>query len=355
MDFLNIGKKDKLGKQRRIEHRGKHLRASRTGGVSFRAQTRAAGLNLTANSRHGVRVSRSVGKNTQMALQNGRFVLRGRYGSGPTRLNLSKTGMTVSSRNKLGTFNWVKPKRSSAKLFGVQVRGKNAVYAHLVFALFNLVFSLVQVTLLLLWNLARWLILLLGLVAHWALKVLQKIVDCVMAAPDRLAQFRYGQRSRRLRKSLALVAAADRAAMEALTQPQLVAAMVLLFTARGRGQTVQENMPRLIKTLSKAQDAEPLRSSAADVREASDTLKQLLPDPDDHNDPLRILVIVAGLAEQAGNIIPAESLPELVFSLDELMLQQGRKTRLQEAMIDVFSDFAGLTLVAEPHTVQGAW
>jgi len=79
-----------------------------------------------------------------MALQNGRLVLRGRYGGGPTKLNLSKTGMTVSARNELGSFNWVKPNRSSAKLFGVQVRGKKAVYAHVAYLAITAVVLCIQ-------------------------------------------------------------------------------------------------------------------------------------------------------------------------------------------------------------------
>ncbi|MFO8241481.1 MAG: hypothetical protein R6T90_10865, partial [Dissulfuribacterales bacterium] len=126
MGFLNVGKKDEYGKQRRIEHRGKYLRASRTGGVALRAQAKALGANLTANTTHGFRVSTTPLKNTQVALQNGRFVLRGRYSHGPFHFNLSKTGVSASTRNQLGSFNWVKPNRSSAKIFGVQLRGRKA-------------------------------------------------------------------------------------------------------------------------------------------------------------------------------------------------------------------------------------
>lgn len=115
-----------FAKQQRIEHRGKNLRVSRTGGVALRTQAKAAGLTITANSQHGLRVSSRVAKNTQVALQNGRPVLRGRYGSGATRLNLSKSGVSVSTRNPLGTFNWSKPNRSSVKIAGVQLRGKKS-------------------------------------------------------------------------------------------------------------------------------------------------------------------------------------------------------------------------------------
>jgi len=100
MGFLNLGRKDEHSRQRRIEHRGKYLRASRTGGVALRAQAKAAGVSLTANTAHGFRVSATPLKGTQLGFQNGRFILRGRYGSGPTKLNVSKTGLSVSTRNR---------------------------------------------------------------------------------------------------------------------------------------------------------------------------------------------------------------------------------------------------------------
>ncbi len=73
MRFLNLGKKDEYGRQRRIEHRGRYLRASRTGGVALRAQAKAAGVNFTANTSRGFRVGTTPLKNTQVAFQNGRF------------------------------------------------------------------------------------------------------------------------------------------------------------------------------------------------------------------------------------------------------------------------------------------
>ena len=136
MGLFNLGSKDEYGRQRRVEHRGRHLRASRTGGVALRAQAKAAGVNVTANTSTGFRVSGTPMTNTQVALQNGRFVLRGRYGDGPTKLNVSKTGATVSTRNALGSFNWIKPNRSSAKIAGVQVRGQNAALLQVIYMLF---------------------------------------------------------------------------------------------------------------------------------------------------------------------------------------------------------------------------
>lgn len=67
MVFFNIGKKDEYLKQRRIEHRGRHFRASH--GIALRAQTKALGASLTANSQQALRVSTTLLKNTQIALQ----------------------------------------------------------------------------------------------------------------------------------------------------------------------------------------------------------------------------------------------------------------------------------------------
>jgi len=125
--LFNIGDTDRDGRQKRIEHGGRYLRASRTGGVSLRAQTKVAGVNVTGNTSHGARISTRLAKNTQVAFQNGRFVLRGRYGSDAAKLNLSKSGVTVSTKTPVGTLNWIKPKRSSFTMAGIQLRGEKAL------------------------------------------------------------------------------------------------------------------------------------------------------------------------------------------------------------------------------------
>ena len=131
---------------KRIEYRGKYLRASRTGGVALRAQGKAAGINFTVNSKHGTRVSKRIAKGTNVGFQNGRFVLRGRYGKGPTKLNLSKSGVSVSSKTSVGTINWFKPKYSSAKIGGIQFRGDNALIIQGVVALFQIFYFFMTLT-----------------------------------------------------------------------------------------------------------------------------------------------------------------------------------------------------------------
>jgi len=132
---IGLGKQDKDGKQVRIEHRGKYTRASRTGGVAVRAEKKIGSVNLTANSSKGVRASTRIANGTRVALQNGRFQLIGRWRAGPLGFNLSKTGVSASVKNKVGTFNFLKPQYSSFKFAGVQFRGKKAAQLQVIYML----------------------------------------------------------------------------------------------------------------------------------------------------------------------------------------------------------------------------
>ncbi|MBE0472002.1 MAG: hypothetical protein IBX55_21145 [Methyloprofundus sp.] len=133
MGFL---KKDKNGRIKRIEHRGDSIRVSRTGGIALRKQIKAKGVNVSLNSAHGLRVSKRIAKGTNLGFQNNRFFIKGRYGKGATKLNLSKTGMSVSTANRFGSFNWIKPNKSSFKLAGIHIRGKEAANYQLIYGFF---------------------------------------------------------------------------------------------------------------------------------------------------------------------------------------------------------------------------
>ena len=133
--MFGLGKKDKDGKQVRIEHRGKYTRASRTGGVAVRAEKKIGSVNLTANSSKGVRASTRIADGTRVALQNGRVQLIGRWRAGPLGFNLSKTGVSASVKNKVGTFNFLKPQYSSFKFAGIQFRGKKAAQLQVIYML----------------------------------------------------------------------------------------------------------------------------------------------------------------------------------------------------------------------------
>ena len=142
--MFGLRKKDKEGKQVRVEHRGKHTRASRTGGASVRAEGKVGPVNLTANSSQGTRASSRIANGTRVAFQRGRFQLIGRWRAGPMGFNLSKTGVSASVKNRAGTFNFLKPQYSSFKLAGVQLRGKKAAQFQLIYMLImTVVFSVI--------------------------------------------------------------------------------------------------------------------------------------------------------------------------------------------------------------------
>lgn len=58
--MFGLGKKDKDGKQVRIEQRGKYTRASGTGGDALRAERKLGPVNATANTSDGFRLSSRV-------------------------------------------------------------------------------------------------------------------------------------------------------------------------------------------------------------------------------------------------------------------------------------------------------
>lgn len=133
--MFKIGKKDRDGRQVRIEHTGKYTRASRTGGISVRAEKKIGAINLTANSSKGLRASTRISNGMRAALQNGRFQLIGRWRSGPIAWNLSKSGVSASFKNKAGSFNFLKPQYSSFKFAGIHLRGRKAAQIQLLYIL----------------------------------------------------------------------------------------------------------------------------------------------------------------------------------------------------------------------------
>jgi hypothetical protein len=157
-----MSEKDVIGKEpmKRIEGKlqtpGKkfRLRLSRTGGLNagwhpFRG--------VTLNSKHGLRVSKTF-KGLTTGLQGGKLILRGRWSTsnGLLNTNLSKSGLSFSTKSRFGTYNWTNPNRSSFKFAGIQVRGKKAAGPAFIFALFAILVGTVQALIYLL-KLALWL------------------------------------------------------------------------------------------------------------------------------------------------------------------------------------------------------
>lgn len=330
MGFLKVGEKDRSGRQKRIEHGGKYLRASRTGGVSLRAHARAAGVNLTGNTRHGVRVSTRLARNTQVALQNGRFILRGRYGSDAAKLNLSKSGVTVSSKTPVGSFNWVKPGRSSFKLGGVQVRGHKAAQLQGIYLLFTGVFALIG-----------------GLLKAFGLLFvgIARGVGAIVAWRERARQER-----ERLEVSAAEVAPvgahvleANDISLEEEPARDLFAGLLFTLTTLGRGSTRFDSDtvddPRISLGVQ--------HGLAEDVTVVGRRLVHWLGTEEPGEDPQVVLGVLHALATAFGNKVAGETRAEALLALDDACLAMGPRTVLQEAMIDLLAEVWAVDLVLE--------
>ena len=332
MSFLKIGEKDRDGRQKRIEHTGPFLRASRTGGLSLRAQTRLAGINLTGNTRHGLRVSTRLAKNTQVAFQNGRFVLRGRYGSDAARINLSKSGITVSSKTPIGALNWVRPARSSAKIAGVQFRGHDALIIHAVYAVFASIFWLLGGVLKLLGGvfvgIGR------GLAANRARREL---------AEEEAARPRFDLEAVRSRGEEILAAQNIRLA-EWLARDQLSAlSFAVLVLGRGIARRSFAGAP---EETGFAAETALLRDLDAAAEHWEHWLGQ--EPPDAYEAVVGIMVILAQhLAQKSPLIADPELRGEILLALDDACLRDGPKTLLQEAMLDLIVEAMAVDVVLE--------
>lgn len=330
MGVLKVGEKDRSGRQKRVEHSGKYLRASRTGGVSLRAHTRAAGVNLTGNTRQGVRVSTRLARNTQVAFQNGRFILRGRYGSDAAKLNLSKSGVTVSSKTPVGSFNWVKPGRSSFKMGGVQVRGHKAAQLQGIYLLFTGVFALLG-----------------GLLKAFGMLFvgIARGVGAIAAWRDRARQER-----ERLEVTATEVAPIGAQLLQAndvsLAQEparDLFAGLLFTLTALGRGSTRFDT-----NTVD-----DPLISPGVqhglteDVTVVGRQLVHWLGTDEPGEAPQAVLGLLHELAVAFQGKVSEETRAEALLALDDACLAGGPRTVLQEAMIDLLAEVWTVDLVLE--------
>lgn len=150
---------------KRFEYRGKNLRLSRTEGLAARVSASKNGRGITVNSNHGLRLHQRLGKGFRAGWQNGRFQLIGRIKRGPFNWNISKSGVSGSIKNNMGTFNFLKPRFSSFNLAGINIRGKNAAKLHAIyFAIVLMIFFvkiMASVVLFIFWlikNFLDWLI-----------------------------------------------------------------------------------------------------------------------------------------------------------------------------------------------------
>ena len=130
MGILKIFSNNKDGKLKRAELKVHskdskvRVRASRTGGVNA-AYHPVRGI--TFNTKYGMRASKTF-KGLTLGFQGGNSIVRGRWSSkgGLLNANLSKSGLSFSTKTKHSTYNWTNPNRSSVNFAGIQIRGKKA-------------------------------------------------------------------------------------------------------------------------------------------------------------------------------------------------------------------------------------
>jgi hypothetical protein len=118
---------------------GLRARASRTGGATAAVSPLKG---FTLNSKHGARVSKTFSGLT-LGFQNLNSVVRGRWTGGGINLNLSKSGFSFSSKGLFGTYNLLRPKRSSATVGGIQVRGQVGMIISLIGVVIQAALSLI--------------------------------------------------------------------------------------------------------------------------------------------------------------------------------------------------------------------
>lgn len=332
MAFLGLGKKDSDGRQVRIEHRGRHLRASRTGGIALREQISAGGLTLTGNTQRGARVSMTPARNTQIAFQNSRFVLRGRYGKGPVKANLSKSGLSFSAKAGLGTINITNPGRSSAKLGGIQVRGQKAAAINAVVVLFQMLVVLVRAAVALI------ALLVVGLVnlVSWSISGTGALIDRWRFERD---QRRRATRTEALEASAGQWITSNAGLIAGLGATECLSAMEQLLIQAGASRERSNSVGKSNSSSTGAQ------------AEATEKLIHMLsmidsPEPFRGNRYSTELPVI-GMAVLAIHLRESASTDELLqaFSrLDEAALIDGPRTIGQELLLEDIADLFGLRL-----------
>jgi len=137
--------RSKQEKMKRIEYKGKHIRASRTGGVAARATVsdKKLGIGATVNTKHGLQLHKRFWNGARVGFQKGRFQFIGRYGKGPFIINQSKKGFSASYSNSFGSYNFFKPQYSSFRMGGLHFRGQTAQMLQAVIMLFVGTFNLI--------------------------------------------------------------------------------------------------------------------------------------------------------------------------------------------------------------------
>ncbi|AGY91182.1 hypothetical protein SPICUR_00785 [Spiribacter curvatus] len=260
-------------------------------------------------------------------MQNGRFVLRGRYGPDVAKVNLSKSGVSVSSKVGLGTINWLRPGASSAKFAGVQFRGQKAAAANGIYLALMGLASLTRGF----FRLAAWGIRLMASALQWAV--------------GRWQQAR--QARERIEVDTGTAAAAGEAVLGAYSivpsaEPvrDLFAALVYLTAVMGRGDRALD----AAVADAHVPDNPFTAVLVADVNAAGRVLEHALADRPAAEDPAAILGVIHHLAGAFAERVDEATRTEAVFAIDDAGLALGPRTILQDALLDRLIESLGVEL-----------
>ena len=307
----------------RIEYRGDYLRASRTGGVALRTHVKAGRIGVTANTQHGLRASARITQGTYVALQNGGLRLTGRYGKGPVKLNVSKTGLSASFKTGVGALNFPRPNRSSATIGGIQFRGKNALYLNLIALVLQLGFAAIRLAILVVVGVVQ-------LVAGLATSAWYTTNGLYRGYQERRQNGRLEAQIHALPTWINTHFPQAVPAIEGLNISRTKRAMIYLLTGHGRGLTMASgcfSQPR-----------------PNDVRLLLD---KLVADREPREPYAESLALMLLLVDRFLALKTADDLANFYLKCDELSLEEGARTPLQWALLQVIAERGDIVISAE--------
>ncbi len=319
--IIEISKLD--GRLKRIEYRGKYLRVSRTGGVALRAQGAASGINFTINSKHGTRISSRIAKGTNVGFQKGRFILRGRYGKGPIKLNISKSGVSVSSKTEIGSVNLFKPKYSSAKLGGVHFRGDNAIAIHAIILFLQFMYSSIKI---------------LFKIIFWFLNTLSSSLPNIIKSIKE-------KKSSQIEKIVKTLEQNWLQVLQNETNENLFCALFynLIIIGKGNSEVSSKFIDEILHDYNNKSELEPLLSEIDD-KNLESAVELTLESLNGHSIDQVILIelFFGSLAYSISQKVNSKILIEIFYALDYCILISGKRNILQERLLGVFADTCGI-------------
>lgn len=129
-------------------------------------------------------------------------------------------------------------------------------------------------------------------------------------------------------------------------EARLYAAVLLLLNSHGRGVSLQTAIENNLQGLASNTAYWPLLTGLkAEFSATADTLAKAPMDKD--TSFKQVMAQTALLAQRLKAIDKAENIIAYLLEMDEFLLTAGPKTKLQETLIQVFSDFSGLRFIAD--------